>query len=140
MLEYLTPANVAIVVSLMMSAFAVLKVVAPKTKTTVDDDIVAFVEKARPWVRDFALPAWALVEQLQKQGKILKGGKYDEYLTVLRDAFAASFGRALPKELEVDAQLMAQGLSAAEKLQKEAVAPAQRAPAGNPMTSLDAAK
>ncbi|GEM_PF-1698178 len=137
MSEYLTPANVAIAISLLASLYAVLKTIAPKTKTTIDDDIVAFVERARPWVRDFAFPVWSLVEQLQKQGKILKNGKYGEYITLLRDAFKQAYGRDMPKALEVDAQLMAQGLSAADKLAKEEPA---SIPIGNPTSSQDAAK
>jgi hypothetical protein len=132
MSEYLTPANVAIAVSLLMALYSLIKTIAPKTKTTIDDDIVAFVERARPWVRDFAGPVWALVEQLQKQGKILKNGKYGEYLTILRDAFKQTYGQDMPKALEVDAQLMAQGLSAADKLVKESVV----LPTGTPITSV----
>jgi hypothetical protein len=141
MSEYLTPANVAILISVLMSLYAILKTIAPKTKTTVDDDIVAFVEKARPWVRDFAFPVWSLVEQLQKQGKILKNGKYGEYITILRDAFRQSFGKEMPKALETDAQLLAQGLSAADKLSKESLPLAATIPpVENPTSSQDAAK
>lgn len=118
MSEYITPANVAIVISLLASLYAVLKTIAPKTKTTVDDDIVAFVDKARPWVRDFSGPIWALVEQLQKAGKIDKLNKYGEYMSILREAFKDAFGKELPEALETDAKLMAQGLSAADKLAK----------------------
>lgn len=132
MSEYLTPANVAIVVSLIMSLYAILKAVAPKTKTTVDDDVVAFIDKARPWVRDFAGPIWALVEQMQKAGKLDKLNKYGEFMSILRDGFKDAFGKELPEALEVDAKLMAQGLSAADKLSKAVTV--------NPQSSLDAAK
>ncbi|PKL44334.1 MAG: hypothetical protein CVV41_06765 [Candidatus Riflebacteria bacterium HGW-Riflebacteria-1] len=132
MSEYLTPANVAIVVSLIMSLYAILKAVAPKTKTTIDDSIVALVEKGRPWVRDYAYPIWALVEQLQKAGKLDKLNKYGEFMSILRDGFKDAFGKELPEALEVDAKLMAQGLSAADKLSKAVTV--------NPQSSLDAAK
>lgn len=132
MSEYITPANVAIFISLIASIYAVLRTIAPKTKTTVDDDIVAFVEKARPWVRDFAGPIWALVEQLQKAGKIEKLNKYGEFMSILRESFKDSFGKELPEELEADAKLMAQGLSAADKLAKEVSV--------NPTPGMDAAK
>lgn len=132
MSEYLTPANVAIVISLVMSLYAILKAVAPKTKNTIDDSVVAFVEKGRPWVRDFSGPIWALVEQLHKAGKIDKLNKYGEYMWILRDAFKDAFGKELPEALEVNAKLMAQGLSAADKLSKSV--------AVNPPSSLDAVK
>lgn len=132
MSEYITPANVAIVISLLVSLYAMLKTIAPKTKTTVDDDLVAFVEKARPWVRDFAAPIWAVVEQLQKAGKIEKLNKYGEYMSVFREAFKEAFGKEMPEALETDAKLMAQGLSAADKIAKEV--------ALNPIRGLDAAK
>lgn len=132
MSEYITPANAAIIVALLASLFAILRTIAPKTKTTVDDDIVAFIDKARPWVRDFSGPIWALVEQLHKAGKVDKLNKYGEYMSILRDAFKDAFGKELPEALETDAKLMAQGLSAADKLSK--------AVAANPQLSLDAVK
>ncbi|HAE37845.1 MAG TPA: hypothetical protein DCG57_04300 [Candidatus Riflebacteria bacterium] len=132
MSEYITPANAAIVAALLTSLLAIFRTIAPKTKTTVDDDIVAFIDKARPWVRDFSGPIWALVEQLQKAGKIDKLNKYGEYMSILREGFKDAFGKELPEALEVDAKLMAQGLSAAEKLSKAVPV--------NPPSSLDAAK
>lgn len=132
MSQYITPANMVIVISLIASLFAVLKSIAPKTKTTVDDDVVAFVEKTRPWVRDYAYPVWALVEQAQKSGKIQVLNKYGEYISILREAFKDAFGQEMPEALEVDAKLMAQGLSAAEKLTKAVTV--------NPIQGLNAAK
>lgn len=141
MSEYLTPANVAIVISLLMSLYSVIKTIAPKTKTTIDDSIVSVVEKGRPWVRDFAFPIWSLVEQLFNQGKILKNSKNGEYLAIFREGFKQAFGQDMPKELETDAQLLAQGLSAADKLEKQAVLPGQSVtPVLNPPLSQDAAK
>jgi len=136
MSEYLTSANISIAISLIMSLYAILKTMAPKTKTTLDDDLVVLVEKGRPWVRNFALPVWSLVEQLFSQGKILKNSKYGEYLSIFREAFKQTYGKEMPKELEVDAQLMAQGLSAADKLGKDTLA----VPVSNPPSSQDAAK
>lgn len=132
MSEYITPANVAIVVALVTSLVAILRTIAPKTKTTVDDDIVAFIDKARPWVYDFSGPIWSLVEQLYKSGKIDKLNKYGEFMSILREGFKDAFGRELPEALESDARLMAQGLSAADKLSKSV--------AVNPQSSLDAVK
>jgi hypothetical protein len=138
MTEYLTPANLAIAVSLLTSLYALLRTIAPHTKTTVDDNIVAFVEKNRPWVRDFAWQVWSLVEELQRQGKILKGGKYGEYITILRDYFKKTHGREMPAELEADAELMAKGLSAADKLDKETGI--RVLPVANPISSQDKVK
>lgn len=118
MSEYLTPANVAIVISLLASLYAVLKTIAPKTKTTVDDDVVATVEKGRAWVRDYAAPIWSIVEQLQKAGKLKKVNKLDEYMSIFREAFQEAHNKEMPEALEADAKLMAQGLSAADKLAK----------------------
>lgn len=132
MSEYITPANVAIVISLLTSIYAILRTIAPRTKTTIDDDIVAFIDKARPWVHDFSGPIWALIEQLHKAGKIEKLNKFGEYMSVFREAFKDAFGKEMPEELEADAKLMARSLSAADKLSKSV--------AVNPQSSLDAVK
>lgn len=113
-----TVSNVAILVSLVMSLYAVLKSVAPKTKTEVDDKIVSLIEKARPWVYNFASLAWTIVETLGKSGQIDKLQKYSEYMNILKDGFMQAYGEEMPPALESDAQLIAQGLSAAEKLDK----------------------
>ena len=132
MSEYLTPANMAIAISLLASLYAVLKTIAPKTKTTVDDDVVATVEKGRAWVRDYAAPIWSIVEQLQKAGKLKKVNKLDEYMSIFREAFQEAHNKEMPEALEADAKLMAQGLSAADKLAKVETV--------NPMSGLGAVK
>lgn len=132
MSEYITPANAAIVVALVTSFIAILRTIAPRTKTTIDDDIVAIIDKGRSWVRDYAFPIWSAVEQLEKAGKIERLNKYGEYMSVFREAFKSAFGKEMPEELETDAELMARGLSAADKLSKSVTV--------NPQSSLDAAK
>ncbi len=132
MSEYLTPANLAIAISLFASIYAVLKTIAPQTKTTVDDDIVSFIDKGRAWVQSYGFPIWSVVEQLEKAGKIQRLSKYGEYMSIFREAFKSAFGKEMPEELETDAELMAKGLSAADKLAKEVSA--------NPTQGLDAAK
>ncbi len=132
MSEYIAPANVAIIIALVTSAVAILRTIAPRTKTTIDDDIVAFIDKARPWVHDFSGPIWALIEQLHKAGKIEKLNKFGEYMSVFREAFKDAFGKEMPEELEADAKLMARSLSAADKL--------TRPEPINPQSSLDAVK
>ncbi len=113
-----TVSNVAILTSFVMSLYAVLKNIAPKTKTEVDDKIVNLVEKARPWVYNFASITWTIVENMGKSGKVDKLQKYSEYMNILRDGFKQAYGEEMPQALESDAQLIAQGLSAAEKLDK----------------------
>ncbi len=116
--KILTVSNVAILASFAMSIYAVLKNIAPKTKTEVDDKIVNLIEKTRPWVYNFASLAWTIVENMGKSGKINKFQKYSEYINILKDGFKQAYGEEMPPALESDAQLIAQGLSAAEKLDK----------------------
>jgi hypothetical protein len=118
-MELFTVTNVALGISLIASLYALLKTIAPKTKTTADDKVVEFVERARPWVFNFASLSWSIVESLASTGKIDKLNKYSKYMDILREGFEGAFGEKMPKALEADAQFMAQGLSAMDKLERE---------------------
>lgn len=117
--EFINPTNVSILISLIMSVIAVLRTIAPVTKTTVDDDLVAFVDKSKATVRKLSLPIWAVIEEMEKAGKISKKAKYGEYLTMFRDFFRRTFGKEMPKEAEAEASILAAGYSASDKLQKK---------------------
>lgn len=118
MLEYFTVGNVALVVSLIASFYALLKTMAPKTQSTADDKALELIDRARPWIFSFSSLAWSIVESLSKSGKIDKLTKFSEYMRILKEGFEQAFGKEMPMALESDAQLIAQGLSAAEKLDK----------------------
>lgn len=118
MSEYFTATNVAIVLSLLASFYALLKTIAPKTKTTADDKVVELVEKARPWVSQFGGLIWSFVEQMANTGKIEKLNKASEYMKIIRESFKQAFSADMPEALNGDAELIAKGLSAIEKLEK----------------------
>ena len=132
-MDYFTPQNVSILVVLIAAAYSVVRVTAHKTKTTLDDDFVGFVEKNRAWVRDVATPAWLIVEQLWRTGKLPRTAKLEKYLEIIRQLFSLTHqGEKMPGALEEEAKLYAAGLSVADKLGKEA--------GSSPMSGQGAAK
>ncbi len=120
--EFFTVQNMTAIFALLTALYAVLKTAAPRTRTSLDDKIVASADRFKYWIREYAPLAWAIAEQLCNSGKIAKLDKYAEYLKILKEAFHKSFGTAMTAETESEAALQAQGLSAVDKLQKAAAA------------------
>ena len=117
--DYINPTTVSIAVTFITAIYALIRTMAPKTQTKLDDNFVSLVEKGRVTVNQFALPIWAVVEEMQKSGKISQKSKFGEYLGMFRDLFRRTHGADMPKELEAEAETLAAGISASDKLQKK---------------------
>lgn len=110
--------NLAMLISITAAVYAAIKAAAPKTENRFDDKVVDAVEKARAWMLSYAKPVWCVVEQLCESGAIKKSEKYGKYITTLKEAFETSFGEKMPAAVESEAALVAEGISAADKLCK----------------------
>ena len=116
--DHLTPANVVILILAAEAAFRLLKQWAPKTATTVDDDVVAGVERTKSWALSMAPAFWAIAEVAARGGLIPKAEKAAKFLVDLKSAYYKEHGTELPDTAVVAAQSLVAGLSAADKLGK----------------------
>ena len=135
MKEYLTPGNIAIAISVITALYTVFKAIAEKTENKIDDKIVESIERARMWLYTYAQPVWCTVEQLGASGAIKKSEKFDEYMNILKDAYKNAFGKEMTSSLETEAGILAEGMSAADKLNKN-----RFQTGSNPQESQDAGK
>lgn len=119
MKEYLTPGNIAIAISVITALYTVFKAIAEKTENKVDDKIVESIERARMWLYTYAQPVWCTVEQLGQSGAIKKTRKFEEYMSILREVYKGAFGEEMPKSIETEAGVLADGMSAADKLYRK---------------------
>lgn len=115
-LEHLTVDRLAIIFSLLASALAVLKVIANRTPTTVDDRIVDAAERAKAWVSEVAPDVWAVVEVLAATNKLEPAKKADEFMRRLEEAHIKVNGAVLPDAAKEHAAVRAAGMSAFDKL------------------------
>jgi lysyl-tRNA synthetase class I len=121
--EYLNAANLALAVSLALAFERVLRAVAPITKTEFDDNLVREIDKAREWARDKAPVFYTVVEQAQEIGKILSKDKTKAFDAGIAQAFEATHGKPLPVQALREAQIVAMGLAASDKLGNPPKAP-----------------
>lgn len=119
MKEYLTPGNIALAISVITALYTVFKAIAEKTENKIDDKIVESIERARMWLYTYAQPVWCTVEQLGQSGAIKKTRKFEEYMSILREVYKGAFGEEMPKSIETEAGVLADGMSAADKLYRK---------------------
>lgn len=106
---------------------SVLRFVAPKTETTVDDKVLAFMESAEKkaveaeesqWVKDNGPAFWAQVEALSKTEipQLKNVGKLAYYLGLAHQAYVGAKGKGLSAPALKQLETLAGGLSAQAKL------------------------
>ena len=93
-----------------------LRIIAPKTETKIDDELLAKLE----WLQKNAPLAFLKVKYLHESKQLPSGvDRYAEYLIRLGEAFGSAFGTGsaiLPENLQPAAKLIADGLHAGGKL------------------------
>lgn len=139
----LTTENITLILTLLLIAERVLRAVAPSTQTTIDDEAVKGIDKARGWARSMAPAIYAVVEQLAASGKIAKAEKAQVFLTQLAEAYHRVEGAPLPNQAHAEAEVLAKGLAAADKLALPAPAtlnPDNVASLGNPRPAPESSK
>lgn len=110
--DWLNGDNLTTVLVVLLALWEVLKAVAPRTTTKIDDSIVDGVE----WAKGSAPHAWAIAEVLAAQGSIPKVQKAAAFALKLREAYLDATGKVLPEKAMKEAEMVAAGLSAADKL------------------------
>lgn len=108
--------NLTLAITLLLLAERILRAVAPMTATTIDDEAVKGIDKAREWARTMAPAIYAVVEQLAASGKIAKAEKAQVFLNHLEEAYHRVEGAPLPAQAHAEAEIVAKGLAAADKL------------------------
>ena len=88
MMEYLTPANIALVLSLLSIAYTAWARAYPTGK------IATTVEAGKSWVRTYAPAISALIEELAKTGAIPKANKASEFLSKVEYEYAKAHPEA----------------------------------------------
>jgi hypothetical protein len=114
--EYLNAANLALAVSLALACERILRAVAPITKTEFDDNLVREIDKAREWARTAAPVFYAVVEQVREGNLWSTGLKKQTFDAEIAKAFEAIHGKPMPAQALMEAQVVAKGLAAADKL------------------------
>lgn len=103
----------------------ILRRVAPLTKTDADDKALAEIDKAKAWAMTVAPSFYAIVESLATTGKIEKAEKARTFLSELAEAYRRANGKPLPAEAHVEAETIARGLAAADKIGNPPPAPSR---------------
>ena len=123
---YLTSGNIALVALILIQAF---RVIAPKTKTTVDDKILNMFDNGTAWLKANAPDSFNKVEALALTGAFSGGAaKLAAYLWDLNVAHIEDHGTPLPVEMIEAAQRAAAGLDAEDKVKRAAPAAAAAMP------------
>lgn len=113
MTEYLTADNLTLAVVLLLAMERIIRRLAPMTTTTRDDELVAGIDRARAWVREYAPLIVGIVEDLAATGKIPAAAKAAEYLSRLEAEWSkANPGQPLPPPVASEARLIAAGIAA----------------------------
>lgn len=115
-MQYITLENVTAFFVGVGYFIAFLKWIAPKTSSKIDDDIVSGIESSKKFAFEMSPYFWAIIEQMEKSGKIQKLNKPVEFLLLLRKAYKDSFGKELPEQAESIAHNVAAGISAQVKI------------------------
>ena len=110
--------TIYIIVTVIVALYGIIKVIAPMTKTKLDDAAVAKIENLKAWGHGVAPHLWAIVEVLATRGIIDNKGpaKMNEFLKLLDEESEAIHGEKLPEQAANAAKLVAKGLSAADHL------------------------
>lgn len=103
--------------------YSIMKMIAPYTKGTVDDQIVKAIDDTKAWVEKNAPDAWTAVEALATKGAV-NGSlqKLALFLQTLNEHHIEEHGVPLPSEAIPAAKRQAAAISAADSLAKKATA------------------
>lgn len=119
--DWMTTDNVTLALVVLMVLERILRAVAPRTETKIDDRILAGFDDARDWAEDMAPHLWAIVEALAAQGAIPKAQKAALFGMQLKETYHKATGKLLPDGAVAQAETVAAGLSASDKLTRLAV-------------------
>lgn len=93
-----------------------LRVIAPRTQTVRDDDLIKAIDQGKDWVEKTAPTIWHIVEMAGASGKLPAGiSKGIYFLELLRKGYSDAKGSSLPKDLEQTAFGIANSLSKVSK-------------------------
>lgn len=137
-MEYITTGNIAL---LILVIYSILKLVAPSTKTGLDDKIVTGIDTGLAWLKSNMPDAYAKVEKAATGGTLTGGAaKLAIYLWELNMNHIADHGVPMPVEMIETAARKAEGMAAKSTLDKasgeaavDAILKASGAPAANPI-------
>lgn len=103
--------------ALILLGYAVmaLRYIAPKTKTTADDELLAGIEKAVEWAEQWSPAFWNIAEVAATEGRITKARKLMEFRKQMEESYRRIHDREMPAEAKAAAEMVAGGLSAAHK-------------------------
>jgi type II secretory pathway component PulM len=120
-MEHLTTGNIAL---LFVVVYSLLKLVAPVTRTTKDDKVLAAIESARGWVQENAPDFWAIVEAHAQTGSLSgAANKLQAFLNALNAAYHQDKGVDLPQGAVDFAARKAAALSALDKISRPPAGP-----------------
>jgi hypothetical protein len=99
-----------------LSLIAILRVVAPLTKTPKDDEALAALDRGRVWISTKAPILWASVEVAAKIGSLPASvSKAVYFLELLKKSWSDAHQSEIPKDLEMIAQRIAAEISRGAK-------------------------
>lgn len=122
-----------------MVVLSILRVIAPRTGSTVDDQIVSGVDTGLAWLRENMPDAFSKIEAAARGGALTGGAaKLAAYLWELNEAHIADHGVPMPIDLIEQAKRKAAGAAAADKAARAipaAVAAAMPNPPAGPASA-----
>jgi hypothetical protein len=111
--DYLNSGNIALLV---MIVYSIMRFLAPRTESKVDDRLVAGIETGLAWLRENMPDAFSKVEAAARGGGMTTGAaKLAAYLWELNEAHIADHGVPMPAEMIEQAKRKAAGAAAADK-------------------------
>jgi len=116
MSEYLTLQNMTTLITVLLTLEMILRRVAPMTTTDLDDKALIEIDKAKSWAVSMAPAVYAIIEGLAKSGKIPAASKAQAFAAELAQAYQKANGAPLPAQAHAEAETVARGLAAADKL------------------------
>lgn len=121
-MEFLN-ANTGNIALAIMVVYSILKLIAPYTKSTTDDQVVKAIDDTKAWIEKNAPAAWASVEALAQKGAV-NGSlqKLALFLQALNEHHIEDVGAPMPVDAIPTAKRQAAAISAADALAKAAVA------------------
>jgi hypothetical protein len=99
-----------------LALYGLLRVVAPLTKTTRDDEALAALDRGKTWVANKAPGLWVAIEMAGRLNALPAGvSKAIWYLEQIRKAYYDAHKSEIPKDLEAYAQKLAAEMSRGAK-------------------------
>lgn len=128
-MEYLTKENLTLALMVLMIAWEIakqiLRWVAPRTETKIDDNVLAAMTSAQAnwdkvqenqWIREYGPGFWAQVEALSLNTGLKGFAKLCYFLTMAHKAYAEAHQKALSLQGVKSLELLASSMSATAKL------------------------